>query len=97
MTIGKDLIKAAKEARAYARGDADLSEYEIHVPASIDVKSIRKDLGLTQKAFAARYGFTVSAIRDYEQRRSNPEGHTRAYLLVIKKETEAVERALAAA
>lgn len=97
MTIGKDIIQGAKEARAYARGEANLSEFKVHVPGFIDVRSIRKNLGLTQKAFAARYGFTVSAIRDYEQKRSNPEGHARAYLLVIEKEREAVERALTAA
>jgi putative transcriptional regulator len=40
-SLGKRLIKSAKEARAIARGEADASTYKIFVPAKIDVKAIR--------------------------------------------------------
>ncbi len=95
-TLGKRLIIAAKEARSIARGDADPKSYRVHVPAEIDLKTLRRELGLSQEAFAARFGFTPARIRDWEQGRSRPDSAARAYLLVIKRERRAVERALKA-
>ena len=61
---GRRLIRSAKEALAFSRGEADLSAYRIHVPADIDVKAIRRKLDMTQVQFAARFGFTINQIRD---------------------------------
>lgn len=66
-------------------------------PADIDVKAIRKSLGLTQEAFAARFGLALGSLRDWEQGRSAPEASARVLLRVIEREPEAVERALSAA
>ncbi len=90
---GERLIKAAKEARAIARGDADPTTYRVHVPETVDVKAIRKARGLTQEAFGQRYGFGTR-VRDWEQGRKSPDAATRAFLIVIQKEPEAVARAL---
>ena len=95
--LGQRLVKAAEEALAIARGEADPSSYRIHVPIDIDVKALRRRLRLSQEQFARRYGFTPARIRDWEQGRSKPDGAVRAYLLVIEREPEAVARALAAA
>lgn len=94
--LGKRLLKAAKEARAIARGEADPASYRIHVPAEIDVKRMRRRLKLSQSEFARRFGFTPARIRDWEQGRSRPDGAVRAYLLVIERNPHAVERALKA-
>jgi putative transcriptional regulator len=69
----------------------------VYIPEEMDVKAIRARLGLSQAAFAARYGFTASAVREWEQRRRKPEAAARVLLHVIDKEPEAVERALAMA
>jgi putative transcriptional regulator len=34
--LGKRLLKAAKEARAIARGEADTADYRAHIPAKSD-------------------------------------------------------------
>ena len=47
-TLRMRLIKAAKEARAIARGDAERSTYRVHLPAKVDVRAIRTKLGLRQ-------------------------------------------------
>jgi putative transcriptional regulator len=89
-------IKAGLEdAIAFAEGDA--TRGRIHVPAEIDVRSIRRSLGLNQAEFAARYGFGLARLRDWEQGRSRPDGAVRAYLLVIQRDHRAVDRALSAA
>jgi putative transcriptional regulator len=93
-TLGKRLIEAAKEARMIARGEADPKSYRVHVPADVDVKSIRRRLKLTQEEFARRFGIPEGTLRDWEQGRRRPEGPARAFLLVIQHEPKAVERAL---
>jgi putative transcriptional regulator len=92
--LGKRLIAAAKEARKIARGDADPSSYRLHLPDDIDVQLIRKSLGLSQTAFAAKFGIAPGTLRDWEQRRKQPDGPARVLLTVIKHESDAVDRAL---
>lgn len=86
-----------RDAIAIAKGEADPSTYRVHVPSGVDVKSLRRRLGLSQQEFAHRYGFTCARVRDWEQGRSKPDGAVRAYLIVIDREPEAVARALNAA
>lgn len=61
-----------------------------------DVRALRARLGLSQEAFAARFGFSVDAIRQYEGHRRAPTGPARTLLRVIAQEPDAVIRALAA-
>ncbi len=72
----------------------ETSVYEVQIPAEIDVKAIRGRLGLTQQEFAIRFGFSINTLRHWEQGRRVPEAPTRAYLLVIDREPQAVEKAL---
>ena len=95
--LGKKLIAAAKEGVAIARGEMVPASYRLHVPAKINVRAMRRKLGMTQEEFAIRYGLTLARVRDWEQGRSAPDGAARAYLRVIEKEPEAVDRALAVA
>uniref|UniRef100_B0T885 Transcriptional regulator, XRE family n=1 Tax=Caulobacter sp. (strain K31) TaxID=366602 RepID=B0T885_CAUSK len=67
----------------------------VHAPAEVDVRAIRQRLGLSQNAFAARFGFSASAVKDWEQHRRRPEAAARILLTVIDREPAAVERALA--
>ena len=92
--IGESMIRGLKEALAFAEGTADVSQYVVHIPAEIDVRAIRGRLGMTQQQFAIRFGFSVNTVRHWEQGRRVPEGPTRAYLLVIDREPEAVQKAL---
>jgi len=69
----------------------------VHVPHAVDVKAIRRKLKMTQAAFAARYGFSVSAVRDWEQSRRQPEASARVLLKVVEKHPEIVEEVLGGA
>lgn len=62
-----------------------------------DVRALRMRLGLSQEAFANRFGFSVATIRQYENRRRVPTGPVRILLRVIAREPDAVTRALAGA
>ena len=92
---GDRMLRGAREALAYARGDAT-EGYVAHVPDAVDVAAIRAKLGMSQAAFAARFGFSTAAVRDWEQQRRRPEASARVLLCVIAREPDAVRRALAA-
>lgn len=89
---GESLLSGAREALAYARGEED--GFVTHVPARIDVKAIRRKMGLSQARFAARFGFAVDSVRNWEQGRRQPDVAARAFLIVIDREPDAVRRAL---
>lgn len=91
---GKRLIAAAKEARRIARGDLEAAK--IHVPADIDVRSIRAKTKLSQDDFARQYGFTINQVRDWEQKRARPLGGVRAYLMLIDDDPDGIRRMLVA-
>ena len=92
--LAKRLIAAAKEGRAIVRGEARKGSYRIHVPSEVDVAKIRRRLGMSQAVFSQRFGFNAASVKDWEQGRAAPTEAVRAYLKVIEKEPQAVERAL---
>jgi putative transcriptional regulator len=67
----------------------------IYVPEDVDVQAVRKKSGLSQAEFAARYGFSLRTLQEWEQGRTNPDSAVRAYLTVIDRNPAAVQKALA--
>jgi putative transcriptional regulator len=63
------------------------------MPEQIDVRAIRKSLQLTQEAFALRFGFSLSSVREWEQKRSRPDRAARIVLTVIQRTPETIEEA----
>ena len=96
-SIADSIKRGLKEAIDYAEGTADKNSFGVHVPAEVDVKSIRAGLGMSQQEFAGRFGFSVNTLRHWEQGTRVPEGSARAYLLVIARAPGAVQAALKAA
>ena len=94
--VADSIRRGLQEAAAYARDEADERAYRVHVPDRIDVKTIRTNLGMTQEEFAGRFRFSVNTLRHWEQGSRQPEGPTRAYLLVIERAPTAVQKALQA-
>ncbi|HEY6166836.1 MAG TPA: type II toxin-antitoxin system MqsA family antitoxin [Verrucomicrobiae bacterium] len=93
--LGRRLIVGLKEALAHSRGEITLPGYTIEVPEDVDVVAVRRELGLSQAAFARTFGLDVTAIHAWEQGRRRPDRAARVLLAVIAKEPEAVLRALA--
>jgi len=90
----KRVMDGLNDAIAIARGEADPKTYRVHVPVDVDVQKIRKKLKLTQAEFAHRYGFSLGSIRDWEQKRKQPEASARMFLKVIEKRPEVVAEVL---
>lgn len=49
----------------------------------IDVRALRAEMGLSQRQFAERFGFSCGALRDWEQGRTSPGRTARAQLAAI--------------
>jgi putative transcriptional regulator len=88
------IMQGLNEASDFVRGKADTKTFRVHVPEKVDVKAIRKSLKLTQEQFARRYGFSVSAVQDWEQDRRRPEASARVLLKVVEKHPDIVAEVL---
>lgn len=93
-SLGSELVRSMREAVDYARGTGKMDEYAVHLPEDIDVRKIRNRLKMTQKAFAASFGFSLATVRHWEQKVRRPEGPARAYLVVISRNPDVVREAL---
>lgn len=87
-----DLMQGLREIEAFLDGETE--GYRVHIPADMDVKAIRKKLGMTQARFSGTFGFSLDAVKHWEGGRRTPEASARAYLTVIAKNPAAVIEAL---
>jgi putative transcriptional regulator len=81
-----------------ARADRDaqpLTEAELkRMKRTPQAKIIRRALALTQEEFAARYHIPLGTLRDWEQGRADPDQPTQAYLTLIARDPDRVNRLL---
>ncbi len=83
---------ARKEMRADIEGRKPLEDIARDAIALPDIQKLRKRMGLSQVRFAERFGFSVAALRNWEQSRRVPDRSTRLLLRLIAEEPELVER-----
>ena len=86
------IMQGLEETKAFMEGQRD--GYKVTVPPSVDVKSIRKALKMTQAAFSDSFGFSLDTVKHWEGGRRTPEVPARAYLTVIQRNPAAVLKAL---
>jgi putative transcriptional regulator len=92
--IGDELIESMQEALAFMRGEkVKVRVTKVDTPA-IEIKRIRKKVGLTQDSFASALGVSVSGLRKWEQGQRQPRGAALTLLRVMDKEPEAVVRVI---
>jgi putative transcriptional regulator len=93
--LGDRILLGLEDALAFSRGKRGKRRvYRVAVPRRVDVKAIRARLAMTQDQFASTFGFTLHAVRNWEQGKRTPEGAARVLLTVISREPAAVVRAL---
>ena len=89
----------AEEIERNAETDPDnppLTEEELDVVrVARRVQAVRRARGMSQAAFARAYRITLARLQDWEQGRRRPDSAALAYLETIRREPEAVARALA--
>ncbi len=86
------ILRGLEETKAYMEGERE--GYRVTVPPTVDVRSIRKALHMTQAAFSNNFGFSLDSVKHWEGGRRTPEVPARAYLTVIQRNPTAVLEAL---
>lgn len=82
-------IKAGlTQAISHAEGKA--GQARVHYPKAIDVKAIRKKVGMTQSEFASSFGISVGTLRHWERGDREPHGPARVLLHVVSKQPKLV-------
>jgi putative transcriptional regulator len=89
----------AKQCHAAAMADPDAQpirkEDLPRMPRVPQVSVIRRALKLSQEEFAASFHIPIGTLRDWEQRRKEPDAAAKAFLRVIAREPDTVRKALA--
>ena len=89
---GRELAEALSDVLGDVTGARPLKGRTLDVPDWIDVKAVRKSVGMSQQAFADAFGLKVASIRNWEQGRTEPEGPAKVLLTIIsRRPKEALE------
>ena len=89
--FGDDLVRSLHEALARAKGQGPAI-----VHPAVSPREVREALRLTQAEMAPLLGMSPSGYRKWEQGARRVSGPAAALLEVIRKEPDAVKRALLA-
>lgn len=92
--VGSRIVEGLEQALAWTRGENDRVRVTLVQAPEIDVREVRRGMGLSQAQFATKFGFPPATLRNWEQGRSRPDAPTRVLLAVIAKHPEAVEDVL---
>ena len=80
------------EAIEYAKGRT--GKAVIHEFSSLDVKTLRKKIGMSQSEFASTFGISLGTLRHWERGDRKPRGPALVLLNVVAKDHNSVLRAL---
>ena len=93
-SVGARIIEGLEQAIAWSQGDQTQARATVIAVPEIDIRQVRRKMGLSQAGFASKFGFPPATLRNWEQGRSRPDAPTRVLLAVIAKHPEAVEDVL---
>ncbi len=85
---------AVEDGGAWTDDDFAKAEWVAPPPSAAEIKALRTRLGLSQPQFARRFGFTLSALRQYEYGRRTPRGTATTLLRLVRADPDGVARAL---
>lgn len=84
--IGQEILEGIKEIRRFKKGDIKLKAWNLNEPSP--AKNIRKNLKLSQSAFASLMGVSPRTIQDWEQGRRRPQGPAKSLLRIAEQHPE---------
>lgn len=93
-TLGDKLLRSAQQARDWVNGKPVRARVTYVPVPQVDIRKLRARMELSQTQFAAKFGFSLDSIQNWEQGHRQPEGPARILLAVIARNPKAVEEAL---
>jgi len=88
----KRIEKSLKQAIAFAEGRN--IKARVYKPFHVDVRRIRKNIGMTQPQFAAAFGVGLGTLRHWERGDREPKGAALVLLNMLEREPKTVMRIL---
>ena len=92
--VGARIVEGLRQAVAWTKGQTAGSQGTVVQVPRADVRETRRAMGLSQSQFAAKFGFPLATLQNWEQGRARPDTPTRVLLAVIARHPEAVEDVL---
>lgn len=86
---------ALEEVRAIRRGETRPRVHVVYVPPAVDVTAVRAKTGLGQLEFSAKFGFSLAAVRKWEQGTREPDPAARTLLHMIALHPKTVSKLIA--
>ncbi len=84
--IGLEILEGIREIKDYKAGKIDLRIRELREPSL--PQEIRKQLNLSQSAFAGLMGVSLRTVQDWEQGRRTPSGPAKSLLRIAEQRPE---------
>ncbi len=84
--IGLEILEGIREIKDYKAGKVDLRTRELQDPSM--PQEIRKQLNLSQAAFAGLMGVSLRTVQDWEQGRRVPSGPAKSLLRIAEQRPE---------
>ena len=91
--FGEALLEGLREAAAWKRGEIALETRIVQPMSPERVRSIRKRVAPSVKAFERRFRIPASTVTNWEQGRRAPDPAARLLLKLIERNPEEAERA----
>lgn len=86
----EELLESVRQAGAIRRGESQAGRVFEAETDTVDAKSVRESLGLSQSGFAALLGISAGTLRNWEQGRRSPEGAAKVLLRVAARHPEVI-------
>lgn len=89
--VGESIIRGLEEIQAYKQGTLSLKTRKVSIEPvpeydSEFVKGLRKDLKLTQSAFAVVFGVSKKTVEAWEMNKNKPSGTACRLMEIIKQD-----------
>jgi len=89
------IMQGLKEALDYAQGNKSAAARVVRARVKpADIKTARKKIGLSRKAFAHTFGLSAATLRKWENGERQPTGAVRVLLTIIHRELKAALHAI---
>ena len=83
-----DIKQGLNEAIEHAEGKNNNTL--VYEPQPVDVKALRKKIGMTQERFASCFGISPATLRHWERGDRKPQGPALVLLNLLNKDPEAI-------
>jgi len=88
---GARIIEGLEQSIAWTKGGNNRVRVTVVAAPKVNVRRVRRKMGLSQAQFATRFGLPPATLKNWEQGRSHPDSPARVLLAVIAKHPEAVK------